>query len=375
MRYRHPAMGLAAITLLASTSAFANQINTGGEKGAYHGSFCPRLEAQLTKSRFKHKCTVSAGSLENMERVERDPRQLGYAQFDVFRLRALGAGKPTLQIVRSDDVRECVFAVSRNKELGTFGEISAYAPKLRFILPPEASGSAATFRFLQRIDAQGLGTTKRITYAKSTEDAIRQALANDDAVTFFVQFPDPDNALFKLVTQLGGHFVPVIDRAILREQVDGKKVYFAQETQVTNAKWVKTGTKVVTACTPLVLFTGLTEAISGDAAKKDHRDLIATIQSLKAADLAPSQSWFSRLIKRTRELSGQSAERMIELSEKARERARPYVEKAKDAGSKAIEAAKPALEKAKEMGSKALEKAKEGAKGLIERKEGEPQPK
>ena len=65
-----------------------------------------------------------------------------------------------------------------------------------------------------------------------------------------MQFADPDSARFALVGKLGGHFVPVIDRTILRQEVDGQKIYFAQETQVENAHWTKAGRKVVTACTP-----------------------------------------------------------------------------------------------------------------------------
>src|SRR4029450_1370491 len=100
------------------------------------------------------------------------------------------------------------------------------------------------------------GKAKTVTNAASADDAIREALSGDDTVSLFVQFADPDNTRFDLVRKLGGHLVPVVDRTILRQEVGGKKVYFAQETQVENAEWIKSGRKLVTACTPVVLFTG-----------------------------------------------------------------------------------------------------------------------
>ena len=114
--------------------------------------------------------------------------------------------------------------------------------------------------------------------------------------------------------------MPVIDRAILRQQVDGQKIYFAQETLVANAKWIKDGTKVVTACTPLVLFTGTAERVTSDKARQDHKDMIATVQALKPDVLVPREGTWSRLWRKTRELTGQSVEKLIVISQDAREK-------------------------------------------------------
>ena len=87
-----------------------------------------------------------------------NPRQLGYGQLDVFALesRQLKA-EAALTLVRQDDVRECVFAVTRNKDITNYGELAANAARLRFIVPPAGSGSSGTFQFLRAIDADGLG--------------------------------------------------------------------------------------------------------------------------------------------------------------------------------------------------------------------------
>ncbi len=370
------ALALAAVPVAAHAGT---QINTGGPSGAYHASFCPALSGELKVSQLDYPCTPSAGTRENIERVLTDPRQLGYAQYDAYVLetRQLKA-EAALTVVRQDDVRECVFAVTRNKELTTYGALAANAGKLRFILPPADSGSVSTFNFLRTADAEGLARAKSVSNAKSADDAIREALAADDTVSLFVQFPDPDNARFALVKQLGGHIVPVIDRAILRQEIGGKKVYFAQETQVENADWIKSGRKVVTACTPLVVFTGSPDLVKDQQARKDHEDMIRTVAALKSASLLPQESLFNRILKKTRELSAVSTEKILELSDQARDKAKPYTEKAgeamretadqaKQAAERASEAAKPYVDKSKDAAKKAYDDTMKAAKELMDK--------
>ena len=357
-------LALAAHGLGGPSSGLAQDINTGDATGAYHATFCPRLEAELKQAKFAYACKTSQGTAENLKRVVADPRQIGFGQLDILALEGVLAGSPApVTLLRRDDARECLFAVTRNKDVAAYGDLAAHAGKLRFILPPVDSGSAGTFRYLKSIDADGIGRAATVTHAATTDDAIRQALSADDTVTLFVQFPDPDNARFKLVAELGGHFVPVIDRVILRPQVAGEKIYFAQETQVANATWIKSGEKLVTACTPLTVFTGAPERVTSDKAVQDHKDLIATVRAMKAEAMLPAETTLSRWLRRGREISGASAEQLLKLSEEAREKAKPMIERAKDVGGKAMEAAKPTLDKATEMGKQAIEKADEMIKG------------
>jgi hypothetical protein len=359
-------LAVAAIAALA-LPADASQVNTGGASGAYETSFCPVLAQQLKRAQFDYRCTPSAGTRENMERVLANPRQLGYGQLDVFALESRQMkSEAAFTLVRQDDVRECVFAVTRNKDISNWGELAANAGRLRFILPPTGSGSAGTFQFLRANDADGLGKAKSVTNAPSTEDAIREALSADDTVSLFVQFADPDAEQFALVGKLGGHIVPVIDRTILRQEVAGKKIYFAQETQVEEAQWTKSGRKVVTACTPLVLFTGAPDRVPGEQARKDHEDLIRTVAALKSGSLLPEESLFQRLVKRTKELSATSTEKVLEATEQAREKAKPYTEKAMDTAKEATEQAKQAAERASEAAKPYYDKSKEAAQKAYE---------
>jgi hypothetical protein len=342
--------------LFASGAAVAElRINTGSGLGFYQTAVCPRLAAELAKSKLDYACTISADGRENIARVAKNPREIGFAPLDLLAIEApQHAGAKAFQRIRTGDTRECLFAVSRNPNLKLYGDLVVNAGRLRFVLPPKASASAATFGFIQKNDPDGLGKAATVLNAADVREVITLSLSAEDTVGIVVAPPDPGADEFKRIASLGGAIIPFLDRAILRLQVDGEKVYFAEETEVTQARWTRQATKVVTACTPVVLFTGAAERVSDPRQRQDHADMVATVKALKSEQLLPQQGAFRRLIKRSRELSASGVERMLGYSEQARERSRPYIDKAKEAAGRA-----------KEVGAEALEKAKEKAKELL----------
>jgi hypothetical protein len=328
----------ASLTNVAFAQEFA--INTGGRNGAYHREFCPVLSERLKEAGFTSECRTSAGTTENMQRVTEDPAHIGYGQLDVLALKAPEfGGASNFRRLRTDDVRECIFAVTGDKGITSYGDIAVRADELRIVLPPEKSGSAATFRYLQSVDPYGVGRANDIIYSANTDEAIRIALNSDRTVALFVQFPDPDNPRFQLVRDMEGHIVPVIDRTILDQKIDGMPVYFAQETQVENAGWLSTGAKLVTACTPLVVFTGQSYAIKDPALRDSHERMAAIVERLRGDTLMPLASVFARVLKRTRELTASGAEKFVSISEKARAKAAPLFEKAREAARQAVQGA------------------------------------
>lgn len=360
------AVFVSTIGLMAAEVRASSQIYTVADTEVLLSRYCPELATQLARAKLDYTCAATPGTADAVKRVNAEPREIGIGQLDVFAHEASKFANPgAFRIIRSDDLRQCLFAVARRKDLTNFGELSAHAPNLRFVLPPPETGSSDTFRILQQIDAAGLGRANRVDHTTNAEEAVRHALSADDTVAFFVQFPDPEDPAFKLVREMGGHFIPLIDREVLRRQINGDKIYFAQETQVANADWLASGQHVVTTCTPTVVFTGSPANITDNRARQDHEDLIATVRALKSEALLPPESGFARILKRTKELSATSAEQLMKASEQAREKAAPYLESAKEAADKAIEAAKPALERAKEYGINAYERAREGLKELM----------
>lgn len=354
------------------SNVHASQINTTYVNEAYHTIFCPILKNILDKEQIKHDCVPATGIKENAERVEKDPSQLAYGQFDVFALEnSIRADRDVFQTIRSDIAKACLFLVTKNQEFSNFGQVAAKAKELRFTLPPENSSHAGTFEYLKQIDANGLGQAKQVIYADSLDAAIEDVLENDDplAVTMFVQFPDANHKRFEHIAKLGGRFIPVIDRNILRQDISGEKIYFAEETEIINPNWIQKGVKLVTSCTPIILFTGKTENIVDEDAKKDHSDLIRLLSKTNVSDLRPKQDFFTKLWNQTKSLSAKSVEQLMIASEQAREAAGPTLDKAKELTKQAIEASKPGLEKAQEFGKQALDKAKELTDSMLKDKD------
>ncbi|MFY0615466.1 MAG: hypothetical protein JXQ99_28315 [Hyphomicrobiaceae bacterium] len=315
------------LTISMPMTANAAQINTGDASGAYYSTFCPSLVKQLDLLGRPSECLVSNGTGDNLRRVARNPDELGYGQLDVYALEAekFGGGE-AFQIIRSDDVRECVFAVTRNKSYTNYGQIAVNADRLRFILPPKDSGSAKTFEYLSKIDDQ-LGQARDVINAETTDDAIERTLKDDNAVTFFVQFPDPSNERFRRIRKLGGHIVPVVDSVILRQKVGEQTVYFAQETSISQLKWLNLGKRVVTVCTPLVLFTGAGERLTSREKRAEHRQVVLNIRNMRRSELIPEESPIAKIVKKTRQLSTRARYHFQELSLNARERARPLLDR------------------------------------------------
>ena len=323
------ALALSASAVMAQTTPQAPQIqiHTGGEAGAYHSAFCPVLAARLKEANVNGRCVTSKGTRENLERVLADPQHIGYGQLDVFALESgLLSARNAYEILRQDDARECLFAVTKNRSVTSFGALSMFAKSMTVYLPPKESGSAGTFQFLRAFDDDGLGRAKAVTYAATADEAIQQALASEDGVAFFVQFPDAGNARFQAIKRAGGHLVPVIDRDILRQEADGRRIYFAEETEIENPSFVSGGGKLITACTPLVVFSGNPARIASADARQSHEAIGTAIKLMAHDALTPREPALQRIARRTKELSGTTLERLTRTSELARTRAKPFID-------------------------------------------------
>jgi hypothetical protein len=343
----------AATLLVFASTAHAFSIATADENGGDHKDFCPPLEHALKKAGFTYNCMQTGGSQANVARVSSSPRDIGFTQLDVYAREMRKPHAKPMTLLRTDLGNECLFLVTRTKSLRTYGEVAARAKSLRFVLPPKDSGSAATFDFLRKIDPHGLGKvkTKSITYAASVDAALDETLAaeDDNTVTLFVQFPDPGNARFKTINTKDGAFIPVISRAILDQEVDGQKIYVAQETQIANPKFLKKGETAVTACTPLALFTRAPSSLRKlrnvrrpNFIRLRHAAMVQAVRKFDRDRLVPASSFLDALWKNTKVLSRSAVEELVAISEKVRgEPAAAAVPEAKDA------AVKPAEEKKK----------------------------
>src|SRR5262249_4276580 len=104
----------AGVALLASAATLLAEarINSGEAGGIAAAGLCPILPAQLKLAQFAYRCAPSAGPGDTIARVLAEPRELGYAPLDAFVAETRRRKDTGLKIVRDDDGRLCLFAVT-----------------------------------------------------------------------------------------------------------------------------------------------------------------------------------------------------------------------------------------------------------------------
>ncbi len=299
------------------------KIYTGGQSGSYYNDFGPKVKGLLDAAFLPYEVVTSAGSAANIASVAANPLGIGLTQSDVLALAI--ERDPSLQdkltVIRADVAFECLFAVTRPDvadRLQSWGDVQAYARRLRVVTGSESSGSAATVSFLQSLSDQ-FGRA-RIDHLAGTDAAIDAVVGGNADIAFFVQFPNVDNPRFKAINDAKLAFVPVVDRTMLRQRAGGEQVYVAREVKVTPASLLSWSgvQKVTTACTPIAYITGNPAALAeGSNERLDLDEVITRVRAADAADLRPGQGWFRKLFDDAVELSGRGLEVVLEKAEEA----------------------------------------------------------
>lgn len=293
----------AVLTVAAVPAIAANPIYTGGERGSYFTSFAPLLEDLLDDNFLDYQAVTSAGSGENIDQVLQNPLAIGFTQSDVLAFRA--ASDPTIAdnvtIIRNDVGVECLYAVATEENaarLENWGGVRGLARRLEIATGPEASGAATTLRFLQSIDPD-LARARSISYMENVDAAIDAVIAGEADIAFFVQFADTSNERFEDINDAELVFIPVIDRNILRQEVNGERVYVAQQVKVTSAGLLSWSgvTEIVTSCTPLAYITGNPELLpEGSNERLDLEDVVSVVAGAELSELQPEEDWFQSMI-------------------------------------------------------------------------------
>lgn len=319
------ALGVTAVAQ-AQPAPSARAINTGGPSGAYHSQFCPPLPGVLANSYFQgYTCTPSAGTVENIQRVLRQPTNIGFAQLDVFAREAAqrAAEFERLQVVRTDIACESLIMITRNPDLD-FGRVLGLSRRIQFVLPAQASGSTASFNYLRSIDPEGLGRVpdNHIHHVRDATEVIRRiANSTNGEVGFFVQFADPRNANIRLLAESGVRVIPVISREILRARVGEQEVYRAQTATLSEGRMFGIGgraTQVTTACTPVAVFTGAPQAFADRNAQDDARDMITRLREVNADALLPQDTTMRALLRSATRMSQAAVEQAMQQVDAAR---------------------------------------------------------
>jgi hypothetical protein len=316
--YRSAIAALFTVALLLGTVAQAQQqkaIYTAGERGAYHSSFCPPIAAALERSGFHgYVCTTSGGTPDNITKVLAKPRSLGFAQLDVlarWTLDNLEAARK-LVVIRTLAC-EGLWMVSSSKDMSTatFGQIVGLARHLKFAVAD--GGSHASFDFLTKIDANGIGQARNVRVVENGTAAIEQVASHRADVGFFVQFGETSNPNFKLLQERKLRTVPVINHEMIDAKVADTPVYQVQSFGLSNHP--------TTACTPTVIITGTPEVTADASDALDQRALLNRIKTAPENAFLPNEGRLARLISGSRSIPGAAIKDMLSAYDVARKTA------------------------------------------------------
>lgn len=314
--------GIIALALVGGAKA-DDKIYTGGEKGSYYTSFGPLLKDVLAKQFFKYEVVASAGSVENIKKVVETPSAIGLVQSDVlaYQLTLQPDLADKITILRNDVANECVYAVTAAKNadrLQSWGDVISFGRRLKIVTGPIDSGSAGTLQYLRTIDE----SLKDIPFytVDSIDSAIDDVVKDKADIAVFVQFADTTNPRFKVINDNKLAFIPVIDRAMLRQQINkDTPVYAPQEVKVTGAgimHWRGTN-KITTACAPITYITGNPSLLPSGNAQTDLKDLIEKVQKVDVVQLRPKENWFKQVIESSVKATGGGLEALLQTAEKA----------------------------------------------------------
>jgi hypothetical protein len=186
---------------------------------------------------------------------------------------------------------------------------------MRVALPGAASGSTKTFEFIQSINDKLAGTTN-ITYHDSTDAAIDSVAQGSADVAFFVQMPDTSNQLFRSIKERELMWIGVGDRVMLRQEVDGTKIY-AVDTVPVEETWGGFGTPktLTTTCTQVVVMTGdpVRTDVDDVESLKDQVALLTENQ----ANFEPDADWYRSMVGKIKNVSASATDTLLQTVDKA----------------------------------------------------------
>ncbi len=314
-------LGLAGSLLVTGAGvASAQSIFTGGKSGAYFSVLCPALVDGLRNEGFTPACQETTGTLENITKLLADPTSVAFVQGDAYANWAVTNPDQAKKIViiRNDLASESVYFVSRNQK--TFSDVVRTITRVKIVLPPQGSGAAQTWENLKKVLPQVFlkVDSTQVVYAESAAKAVDMALTSDNTIALFVQLPDPANPLFKTIVDKKGNFIPLVARALLSQQVNGKNVYTLETRPVSAAGILKGATEVTTIATPISIITQSTENVpEGGNARVNHDDLIKMIQTLPKAKLLPKTGPTASMFDRAFAATKDAASSLVDETDKA----------------------------------------------------------
>lgn len=234
---------------------------------------------------------VSAGTLENAQRVTENPTNLAVGQLDLLRNlngTLMPNGKPFAFTILADDIGpECLYLVTKQPGYNTFGDFLGNSFQISVATGGPQSGSFGTFLNLAKTYPQ----INEMLYENvgSAVDIVAAVAGGKTTHGFFIMRPDPQSATFKAIADAGLTIVPVVDYGLEAD-------YKFLDLKVSNGWLFAEGKSVTTACTSVALITGTQTSEAADAlTPRDAQRLKVTIDrvgTISKESLKPNiSSW------------------------------------------------------------------------------------
>ena len=293
---------------LGMTAAQAKDIYTGSEKGAYFRFYGPAINDVIKGAMFNdYQVVKTGGTGDNLKRLAETPSAIALAQMDVANdlITKTSGWSDKMVVVRADLGHECLFAVTSNPKLTSWGQVQQFATRMRVATASKESGSYLTLQNLQAQDSTLKGLDANLQNASDALSAIKLVKEKKADLAFFVQVADVTNPIFEEINKGGMSFVPVADRSFLRLEINGQKVYDVESVKVTPANFMAlSGAKSVnTTCTKVALVTGKPEALPEGAARTDQKDLIKALSEAPVDKIRPNEPALRKAIDNTAALA------------------------------------------------------------------------
>ncbi|CAK0748206.1 hypothetical protein CCP4SC76_1910001 [Gammaproteobacteria bacterium] len=117
----------------------------------------------------------TSGTGDNLKRLAENPSAVALAQMDVANdlIGKTPGWSDKMVVVRSDLGHECLFAVTSNPKLTSWGQVQQFATRVRVATAPKESGSYLTLLNLQVQDPALKGLDANLQNASDTLSAIK----------------------------------------------------------------------------------------------------------------------------------------------------------------------------------------------------------
>jgi TRAP-type uncharacterized transport system substrate-binding protein len=245
-----------SVAMIISGTALAEPvvISTGVPGGSYVGVYGANLSKLLAAKKIENKLVNSAGSMENLKRLESNEAQIAPATLDAYALYLKKGGTPLniLATLKS----ECGYlVVNKNGKVKNEDDLQT-VKGVTIAVGPTGSGSETMWTYMTmlepkyknaKVDYQGgtLATNRLAAQTNSTADGI-------DAILYVTT---RDNLTHKMTQAVNNNpnlkFVDIDDNDLNDKLPDGKAVYTFENNKVKDS-W--SGSSVATICTSGALF-------------------------------------------------------------------------------------------------------------------------